>query len=65
MYLGDRGYRGDTGNRGVLIILLAVYAAAVEFVQGELLVYRSFDMLDMFAGWTGLVLMALYENYRS
>jgi|SRR3989344_5952935 len=58
-YLGDRGYRGDKGNRIKLIILLASYAVGVEFIQGSFIAHRSFDIWDMAAGWLGLFLASL------
>lgn len=56
-YLGDGGYRG---NKGKIIILLAVYVLAVEIVQGYFLPYRSFDLWDMVAGWAGLIIYPLF-----
>ncbi|MDP3993493.1 MAG: hypothetical protein Q8P75_00740 [bacterium] len=59
LYLGDRGYRG---NKIALIMLLALYALAVEFIQGGLLPYRSFDVWDIVAGWMGLLAMGLLRR---
>ncbi|MDZ4244058.1 MAG: hypothetical protein U1C57_03070 [Candidatus Doudnabacteria bacterium] len=59
-YLGDRG--GYRGNKIALIMLLALYALAVEFIQGGLLPYRSFDVWDIVAGWMGLGIAIVLDS---
>jgi|SRR3990167_7101405 len=60
LYFGNKGYRG---NKIVLILLLAVHAVAVEYIQ-QILPYRSFDAWDIVAGWVGLIItgMTTYEG---
>lgn len=48
-----------------LILYLAAYVVVVEFVQGSILDYRAFELLDMVFGILGLLASHLFDNWKS
>ena len=48
-----------------LILYLIVYAVVVELIQGSILEYRSFELLDMVFAILGLAASHLYDSWKS
>lgn len=48
-----------------LILYLAVYAVVVELVQGSILEYRAFELLDMVFAILGLAASHLYDSWKN
>ena len=51
-------------HRYRLIFLLLIYSVAVEFIQGAILPWRSFDFLDAVAGIMGILIIVILRRSR-